>query len=138
MKKLLLLGGIGLLLSNQTFAQAVAKNPNAAAVEKFDGFQGNFVFSPDGVLKYNINYVMTPKNLSGEAHLFLVSSDPYLLHVSITNAAGKEVLNWKPAQPNIRFYSTWDFSKFESGVYTVHMLNATTKEDVYQFEFSRP
>lgn len=138
MKKLLLLGGIGLLLSNQTFAQSAAKNPNAAYVERFDGFQGNFVFSPDGVLKYNINYVMSPKNLSGEAHLFLQSSDPYLLHVRITDASGKEMLTWKPAQPNIRFYSTWDFSKWAPGVYTVHMLNAATKEEVYQFEFSRP
>lgn len=138
MKKLLFIFTIALGFTTASKAQSAdISAENANAINNYDGVRGNFEYALNDRERVNVNYALNPKNPTTVAHFMLHTPEAMPLWATVTDAAGKVVLTWKPEQKVYLYNADWNVSKLTSGTYTVNVYMDAEKKSIYQFNFSK-
>jgi len=84
-----------------------------------------------GIDSVNVNYALSPVQPDKTLNIILHTPEPRPLWVYISDAAGRKVQEWKPAQPYYMLETTLNIAQLAPGDYVCHIcwandLNANT------------
>ena len=138
MKKLFFVFALALGFAPSTYAQSgIVSAQNAEAISKYEGTMGHFDYALNAREHVNVNFGLTPKNPTSVAHFMIQTPDPMPFSAKVSDASGKVVYTWTPANKTYLYQAEWNVSGFKSGTYTVSIYLGKEEKSIYQFSFTK-